>query len=157
MAIGTRFRQYDKPKQGRMIIYGLGLLILLIKVADWIVPYENLSAQGCVLDYIYDGDTVAISCDGVVKTARLIGFDTPESKDPGCGAEADLAQQATLRLRDIAKRGLVTFAGEDFDRYGRMLVTMKVDGVDVGETLIDEELAVPYRGGSRINWCARLG
>jgi endonuclease YncB( thermonuclease family) len=48
-------------------------------------------------------------------------------------------------------------AGEGRDKYGRLLVAMYVDGADVGETLIAEGLAVSYRGGQRINWCAKLG
>jgi len=34
---------------------------------------------------------------------------------------------------------------------------LRLDGRDVGATLIAEGLAVPYRGGARIDWCARLG
>jgi len=160
VGIGSRFRHVrpkGRAKRGRMVIYACALLILLIKIADWIVPYENLTQAGCTLDYIYDGDTVALRCDGNVQTARLLGFDTPEAKDPGCPSEERLAADATARLREIAKSGLVSFAGGDNDRYGRMLVTMRVDGTDVGDILIDEGLAVAYRGGKRINWCAKLG
>ena len=34
---------------------------------------------------------------------------------------------------------------------------VRLDGRDVGATLISEGLAVPYRGGPRIGWCQRLG
>jgi len=159
MAIGTRFRDVDKGdpvRRGMMIIYALALLLALIKIADWVAPYENLTEDGCTLNYIYDGDTVAIDCNGEVETARLVGFDTPEAKDPRCAAEADLAQQATQRLRDLAAKGAVTFSGGDFDKYGRLLVTMRVDGVNVKETLVDEGYAVEYSGGRRISWCAKL-
>jgi len=50
----------------------------------------------------------------------------------------------------------VTFSGGDFDKYGRLLVTMRVDGVNVKETLVDEGYAVEYSGGRRISWCAKL-
>ena len=44
----------------------------------------------------------------------------------------------------------------EMDRYGRRLVRLSLDGRDVGAVLISEGLAVPYRGGRRIDWCARL-
>jgi micrococcal nuclease len=35
-------------------------------------------------------------------------------------------------------------------------VQLSLDGRDVGRVLIAEGLAVPYSGGRRIDWCARL-
>lgn len=142
--------------RGTLFVAVLALIIAMIKVADWVAPYENLTEEGCILDYVYDGDTVAIACNGERRTARLIGFDTPEARDPRCDAEAELADEATARLRQLAKSGAVTFSGEAYDKYGRILVVMRVDGIDVKETLIDEGLAVSYGGGQRINWCAYL-
>jgi len=142
--------------KGPAVVYVLVLIWALVSFADWIAPYHNLTEDGCRLDYVYDGDTVAIACGQDVQTARLVGFDTPEARDPGCTAEATHAAKATARLRALSRSGDVTFSGSDFDRYGRLLVTMRIDGVDVGETLIDEGLAVSYTGGTRINWCAWL-
>lgn len=134
-----------------------GLLIAaLVAVADWLAPYENLTAEGCTLDYIYDGDTVTLTCGGEKISARLLGFDTPEVKSPRCAAEKAHADRATLRLRALSKTGALTFSGQALDKYSRLLVTMKVDGQDVAKPLIREGLAVPYAGGRRIDWCARL-
>ena len=133
------------------------LVVGLVEAAKWIAPYENLTEAGCVLDYVYDGDTVALGCAGEVQTARLIGFDAPETTSPGCAAEARHGEAATHRLRQIATEGNATFSGVGEDKYGRMLVTMRVDGIDVGDILINEGWAVPYSGGTRINWCERLG
>lgn len=142
---------------GLSIAYTILLLGALVQLANWIAPYENLSEAGCELDYVYDGDTVSIRCNGEVETARIIGLDAAETKTPSCSAEAAHGERATLRLREIVQAGVVSFAGNERDKYGRLLVTMKVDGVDVAGTLIDEGLAIAYRGGTRINWCERLG
>ncbi|WP_458790190.1 thermonuclease family protein [Yoonia sp. MH D7] len=128
----------------------------LVAVADWLAPYENLSAQGCMLDYVYDGDTVTLDCGGEKISARLLGFDTPEVTSPGCEAEKIHADLATERLRALSASGVMTFSGDTRDRYDRLLTTMKVDGKDVSATLIAEGLAVAYQGGRRIDWCARL-
>jgi endonuclease YncB( thermonuclease family) len=42
------------------------------------------------------------------------------------------------------------------DRYGRTLVALRLDGQEVSQRLISENLAVPYAGGRRINWCDRI-
>ena len=137
--------------------YGVLLLAGLVGVANWIAPVGVVDTQGCTLNYVYDGDTVALDCADGRTTTRLVGFDTPETKDPGCAAEAALGKQATLRLREMAKRGEVAFLGQGYDKYGRLLAVMTIDGVDVARTLVAEGLATTYTGGSRINWCRRLG
>lgn len=137
--------------------YCVILLGALTQVANWLAPYENLTIEGCVLNYVYDGDTVALDCGSERITARVLGLDAPEAKSPQCDAEKALADQATLRLRSLSQGGELTFSGYARDKYQRLLVTMKVDGVDVAETLIEEGLALRYSGGTRINWCARLG
>ncbi len=129
----------------------------LAQVANWLAPYDNLTAEGCTLDYVYDGDTVALDCGSERITARLLGFDTPEAKDPKCAAEAAHAAKATARLRALSTAGALTFSGHARDKYNRLLVTMKVDGQDVAGPMIREGLAMAYNGGTRINWCAKLG
>ncbi len=137
--------------------YAVLLLAGLVGVTNLLVPYESLTAEGCTLNYVYDGDTVALDCTDGRKTARLVGLDTPEIKDSGCEAEKAPGDEATLRLRELAASGEVTFDANCYDKYGRVLAVMKVDGADVSRTLINEGLAVVYAGGKRINWCRKLG
>lgn len=137
--------------------YCVILIGAMSQIANWLAPYENLTAEGCVLNYVYDGDTVALDCGAERITARVLGLDAPEAKSPQCDAEKVHAAKATARLRELVGSGEITFAGHAKDKYQRLLVTMKVDGVDVADTLIDEGLAVRYAGAARIDWCARLG
>jgi len=117
-----------------------------------------VSAPACRVTSVVDGDTVDMNCAGYgAFRARLTGFDTPESFEPGCAAEARVARQVTARLRTlVANARTVEPRIGEMDRYGRRLVRLSLDGRDVGAVLISEGLAVPYRGGRRIDWCARL-
>ncbi|KGB81871.1 hypothetical protein JT55_11075 [Rhodovulum sp. NI22] len=96
--------------------------------------------------------------DGSGSTARLVGFDTPETYRPECPAERRLGLQATAYLTrrlDSAAQVAVT-SGGGRDKYGRMLLRLYVDGRDIGQDMMAQGLAVPYDGGKRINWCERL-
>ncbi|WP_371169126.1 thermonuclease family protein [Aliiroseovarius sp. 2305UL8-7] len=140
-----------------LVIYcGLTLLILY-SLAEQIAPVPRTSAiDGCRLGYVYDGDTVELKCPSGKRTARLVGFDTPETKEPGCAAEKALGDKATARLRDLTKNAEITMRHEGHDKYGRELVILTANGQNVGDVLINEGLALAYRGGGRINWCDRL-
>jgi micrococcal nuclease len=122
------------------------------------LPGGASAASGCRVVSVVDGDTVDMACAGAgTFRARLTGYDTPESHEPGCAAEARAARQATERLRALVA-GAQSVAPQvgGIDRYGRHLVRLSLDGRDVGAVLIAEGLAVPYSGGRRIDWCARL-
>lgn len=113
----------------------------------------------CAVARVVDGDTVILDCLGLGQfRARLMGFDTPETHRPRCNQEAALGQAATRRLRallDMPGAKAVELGG--WDRYDRRLITITINGRDVGDTLIAEGLAQPYRRGQRPDWCARLG
>lgn len=132
--------------------YILLTLLVLWSLADQIAPYHGEAAD-CRIDYVYDGDTVDIACGGTTETARLLGFDAPETKSPRCAAEADWGHRATLRLRDLVKRPNIRLFPQGLDKYRRRLVVMQVDGRDVARIMIAEGLAVAYEGGQRRAWC----
>ncbi|MER8672263.1 hypothetical protein NKH45_35325 [Mesorhizobium sp. M1156] len=48
---------------------------------------------------ITDGDTIRLK--GAPKGTRLVGFNTPESIEPRCDAEADLGHRAKARLKEL--------------------------------------------------------
>ena len=137
--------------------YTVLLLLGLVAFVEWYVPWHDLSERGCRLGYVYDGDTVEMICGDESRTVRVQGFDTPETKNPVCTAEAALGARATERLRALVKAGPVTLKSVGEDKYGRILARMTVGGEDVGDVLIREGLAVRYDGGTRVDWCDRLG
>ncbi len=111
-------------------------------------------AIACVLIPL-DGDSVRMCGE----TFRLVGFDTAEHHPRAkCPQEAELARQAHERLGQLIQRGRIfgTLRLERTGRkgkYGRTLARLYVDGENVGDVLIREGLARPYRGGHRKAWC----
>ncbi|RUU25160.1 thermonuclease family protein [Mesorhizobium sp. M6A.T.Ca.TU.002.02.2.1] len=106
---------------------------------------------------ITDGDTIRLN--GAAKGTRLVGFNTPESIEPRCEAEAQLGRRAKARLKELvaaAELELTMVAcacppgteGTDRCNYGRSCGSLFADGRDVGEVLMSEGLAVPFVCGS---------
>lgn len=144
--------------RGSLLFLRLGLLLGLGLVAFG-MDRAKAASTPCAVARVIDGDTVILDCLGVGQfRARLMGFDTPETHRPRCNREALLGQAATRRLRallDTPAGFSVELGG--WDRYERRLITIAINGRDVGETLIAEGLALPYQRGRRPDWCAHLG
>ncbi len=87
---------------------------------------------------VVDGDTVVVAyADGHTDTVRLLGVDTPETKDPdepvqcyGPEAAAFTAQRLTGRVVRLE------FDVERRDRYGRELAYVELDGARFNDELI---------------------
>ncbi len=140
-----------------LIIMSAVTLVGLYALADWLAPVRPEPDRACRVGYVYDGDTVEMLCGTEKRTARLMGFDTPETKGARCPEERALGKQATERLRVLVSQGQVALFRHGYDKYGRDLVRLEIDGRDVAAQMVEEGLAVAYRGGRRIDWCARIG
>lgn len=93
---------------------------------------------------IIDGDTFVI--DGDIRV-RLIGIDTPEMGFGG-GTPECYAHEATVRAEQLAPIGApvrLTYDAGRYDRYGRTLAYVHVNGVDINETLLAEGYATTMR------------
>lgn len=106
---------------------------------------------------ITDGDTIRIK--GERKGTRLVGFNTPESIEPGCAEERALGLKAKTRLRQLVSKGRLRLErvrcscmpgteGTDRCNYGRSCGILRVDDRDVGDILISEGLAVRFVCGA---------
>jgi endonuclease YncB( thermonuclease family) len=133
----------------RMTIFGVaaaGIVILLLAskslMADVVQPPQVR---------VIDGDTVAV--DG--KTIHLVGFTAPEKRDAQCKAERDLGDKAANRLRELILAGGLEYSsvmcqcpagtlGNLFCKFGRSCGTLKANGRDVGDILVEEGLAATY-------------
>lgn len=124
-------------------------------------PQAILSGQGVRASFGYcytgggyncvvDGDTIWLKGQKI----RIADIDAPETHEPRCLSEKALGDRATQKLHQLMNSGTVTLEriDRDHDRYGRLLRIVRVDGVSVGETLIDEGFARRYAGGRR-PWC----
>lgn len=77
-------------------------------------------------------------------------MDTPEM-DGRCPSERLLAIRARTRLGELL-RGEVRLTGDRRDRYGRLLREVWVGRRNIGQQMIREGHARPYRG-RRERWC----
>ena len=106
---------------------------------------------------VIDGDTLEDMRDDI--TYRVVNIDTPETGSRArCAAERALGNRATDAVRslvDQARRLELRPTGRR-DRYGRTIAFVLIDGRDMGETLIAEGLARPWRG-RREPWCDANG
>ena len=92
----------------------------------------------------YDGDTFRA-------TFRIANIDTPEIKGE-CDAERELAQRAKVFTERFLAQGNIVIIQSGIDRYGRVLAVVSREGHDLGEALIAEGLARPWKG-KREQWC----
>jgi endonuclease YncB( thermonuclease family) len=106
---------------------------------------------------VIDGDTVRLF--NMKPNVRLVGFNAPETRRARCAAERELGDNATRRVRNIVKDEPLDFEYVDCScpvgteetpacNYGRSCGILKASGKDVGEILIAEGLAVPFKCGA---------
>jgi len=105
---------------------------------------------------VIDGDTLEDMRADI--TYRLVNIDTPETGSHArCQAERDLGNRATQQARALVNNGEVELRPTGrIDRYGRTIAFVVIDGRDLGETLIADGLARPWRG-RREPWCDASG
>jgi micrococcal nuclease len=90
---------------------------------------------------VIDGDTFVILYDGEPTSVRIWGINAPERSDLEGGA-------ATHALKSLVEGKNVRIEFPESrkrDNFGRLLCTVWVDGLDVGQELIKGGLAKPYR------------
>lgn len=112
----------------------------------------------------YDGDTISFNIDNVPKilgsniSVRVRGVDTPEIKGKlPCEKEsARIAQKLVHNLLENSK--VINLKSIERDKYFRILAEIEFDGRNLSETLIKNNLAYPYNGGTKekVDWCKRV-
>ena len=93
-----------------------------------------------------DGDTLSLSG----ARYRLQGLDAPERYQTcgGKGAEWRCGEAARTALAAMVAEGPVECAGQERDRYGRLLVTCRVGGLNVNAEMVRQGMAIAYGGGA---------
>jgi endonuclease YncB( thermonuclease family) len=112
--------------------------------------YFSLCYTGGGTNCVVDGDTFWINGEKV----RVADIDAPETHPSRCAREADLGNQATLRLQTLLNTGPVQLdtIDRDKDRYGRKLRIVVRNGQSLGAILVSEGLARRW-DGTRHPWC----
>lgn len=148
----NRFKVADfKPKRhGSRYFSGLVVLCLLIGfvvVQAWprLKPELAKPVAASFTVRVIDGDTISLE-DGK-PNVRLVGLNAPETGNRApCEAERQKGEVAKQRLRELVSSGRLDYGTEGTNacNFGRRCGTLRVNGVDVGSTLINEGLAVRF-------------
>lgn len=120
-----------------------GMLRYLCLIAILSLPTVVTAAPEGVVRVI-DGDTIEIAGQRV----RLHAIDAPESNqtcEDTSGSIWDCGAWVTREARALFEGKLAKCTERDVDRYGRIVATCRIDGIDMGATLVTSGLAFAYR------------
>ena len=116
-----------------------------------VIAFPAVALAGAPSTRAIDGDTIDLDGERV----RILNIDAPEIRHAHCDAERRLGLVARDRMTVLLRGRLMLKRGDGGrmkDRHGRTLARLYVDGEDVGEILIRENLARPWEGQRR-SWC----
>jgi micrococcal nuclease len=108
---------------------------------------------------IVDGDSIVLDIDLGFdawlnnQSVRIYGIDTPESRTRDLD-EKSRGLLAKKRVKELLKKGdiitIKTFKDKS-GKFGRILAEIEtVDGINIGNCLLKEHLAVKYHGQSKL-------
>lgn len=100
------------------------------------------------VDRTVDGDTLVVDDDGAKVRVRVMGINTPETKDPRKPVQC-FGEEAAERMRALVGGRRVRLSSDpgqdDRDRYGRLVRYVSLpDGTDVGLSMIRDGYAFEY-------------
>lgn len=147
------------------------LMLLLLSWAHAACPHGSDRFNCVEFKRAYDGDTLVVDLPGVHPYfgagahVRVKGVDTPEMKGKNdCEkrlariaqklVESELGHAIRIDLQ-LAKNSKGKVKHE---KFGRILAQVLYDKKDLAETLLRNQLAVPYEGEKKkaVDWC-KLG
>ena len=118
--------------------------------------FNNTKKIGKVVS-VYDGDTCRIVLyleSKIVKFhCRMNGYDSPEMK-PRLNVENRdeiiiKAKEARDYLKSLVNDKIVEIQCGDFDKYGRLLVDIYIEGKNVNNDMISNGYGYVYNGGTK--------
>lgn len=121
--------------------------------SEWVRSRQDTepAATATIVAWV-DGDTVDVNAAGLEVRVRLLGVDAPERVSYGGAGECvdpDGAARAQERAAQLAPAGTaVELTDRDGSSYGRPVVRVVADGVDVGERLVRDGLARRWPNGA---------
>lgn len=118
-------------------------------IAARFAPCDGPIRDTCVVD----GDTFWYRGEKI----RIADINTPETSEARCAEERAQGQRAKRRLVQLLNAGPFSLESVDRDRdkYGRALRVVTRGGQSLGDSMIDDGLAEPWRV-RRSDWCALL-
>ena len=128
-------------------IYAVGAAVIAVVL---IVAGARTNTGSYGIAEVFDGDTVSVNMDGTIEKVRLIGVDTPETKDPRkpvqCyGPEASVYSHTTLTGKRV--KLVADPLSTNRDRYDRLLrYVYLTDGTLYNQALLEKGYARAYLG-----------
>ena len=135
----------------------LVLIIFLLKPV--LLNAEDLKIRKDQIVKIYDGDTFFINIDNTLDVfgkrlaIRIKGIDTPEIKGK-CSQEKFKAILAKEYLKEsLEKANCIILKNLERGKYFRVLADLYINGENIADKLLNQNLAVKYQGGKKHNFC----
>ena len=126
----------------------LSMLLNLTILNNQTIKSENLDfvPNNKVINVV-DGDTVDIIMDKKVTRVRLVGINTPETKDPRKGVEC-FGPEASEKLKEILLGKVIELKNDPSqdteDKYGRLLRYVFLNGENINQKMISDGYAFEY-------------
>jgi micrococcal nuclease len=125
--------------RSRAVTRGLLVVALLGSIGwGWLVGGRSPARYRATVVKTIDGDTIVVRVHrGGVETVRILGADTPETKDPRKPVQCFGPEASDYTHRRLDGR-VVTLERdvEARDKYGRLLAYVYVDGVRYDDELL---------------------
>ncbi|WP_203142684.1 thermonuclease family protein [Marinobacter mangrovi] len=133
------------------------VLFALLPAIAW-ADYGSVRVDEVVR--VYDGDTITVNINewpallGHEIGIRVNGIDTPEIRGK-CAGEKQKAREARDLVKGIlANADVIELRNIDRGKYFRVVADVYVDGQELGEKVLDANLAHEYDGGTKSGWCS---
>ena len=101
------------------------LILLVFQISCGVVSEEY------TVKYISDGDTITVTNNKTNKKVkvRLFGIDAPEKTQ-------EYGLESKEYLMSLIKDKVIIIKGKTYDKYGRLLGTIYIDGMNVNEMMV---------------------
>lgn len=132
------------------------LLLLLFSSPAYAVQYENIVVDKVIS--VTDGDTFKINIAGYPNIIgrhmpiRIKGIDTPEMKDKRPKIKKLARQAKAFAASRLLNGKKILLTNIKRGQYFRIVATVWIDGVNLGDELIKHGLAKRYGGGKKSKW-----
>lgn len=142
------------------LIHVLAILLVLFLVCAFAIVVKGEEFYNVIFHSCYDGDTCTVTIPYVTPffgskiSVRVRNIDTPEIRGH-CEKESVLAKQIAVYVNEILRAGTVVHLKNiERGKYFRIVADIYIDGVSLGDLLLDKGYAVQYDGGTKTyNWC----
>lgn len=107
---------------------------------------------------VYDGDTFRANINSLSPilgkniAIRLANIDTPEIKDKCASTRVKAIQARDFLRHKIKMAEHIEIRNTMRGKYFRIVGTLFLDGVDIGQKMIQLKLAKPYKGKRKNKW-----